>query len=95
MSDVRPKYFVLLIILKLTGCLVFVMHTSVGIVTCSILEWSVVRVEAGWPAWVIIPTRFGEGLKELPVYVEVARLGALGNRWVHQVGFNAQFIGLA
>ena len=75
MSDDCPKYLVLLIILKLTGCLVFVMHTSVAIVTCPILEGSVVRVEVGWPAWVIIPTRFEEGGKESPVSVEVAGLG--------------------
>ena len=73
----------------LTSCLVFVIHPSVAIITCSILEGSVVRVEVGWPAGVIISTRFEKGHKKSPVSKKVASLGALDNGGVDQIGFNA------
>ena len=81
--DVCPKYRVLLNVLTLTGCLVFVMYTSVAIVTFSILEGSIVRVEIGWPIRMIIPTRLKEGSEKTPESVDVAGPGALGNRGVN------------
>ena len=89
--DVRPKYLVLLIVSTLTGCLIFVMYTSVAIFTFSTFEGSGIRGEIGWPSWVIIPTRLKEGSEETPVPVDVVGPGALGNRWVNEVGFDAQF----
>jgi hypothetical protein len=52
-------------------------------------EGSVVRIEIGWPSWVIIPTRFKEGSKETPVSVDEHGSCALGNRRVNEVGFVA------
>ena len=53
------------------------------------LEGSVVRIEIGWPSWVIIPTRLKEGSKETPVLIDEFGSGALGDRQVNKVGLDA------
>ena len=62
-----------------------------AIVTFSILEGPVIRVEVGWPVWMIISTWFEKRHKKSPVFMEVASLTALDNRGVKQIGFNALF----
>ena len=90
--DIRPKYLVFLIVPTLTRCLILVMYTSVAIFTFVAFERSFVRGEIRWPSWVIIPTGLKEGSEEMPVPVDVVGPGALGNRWINEVGFDAQFL---
>ena len=65
--DILPKHLVVCIVLPFAGYLVRVKDTILSIVALVALEGSVVRIEIGWPSWVIIPTRFKEGSKETPV----------------------------
>ena len=93
-SGILPKHLVVRIVPTLAGYPVCVVDTIVTIFTFVAFEGSVVRVEIGWPSWVIIPTRFKEGSKETPVSIDEFGSGALGNRRVNKVGLDAKFLSL-